>query len=306
MADLYRLDIVVSENDFPLAEALVGQHISFGWEEESLPTGESRLRVHCEDAAILDTLGSRVQELLPSATLSRETLEDKDWTDAWRDFFTPVQAGTFLILPPWLAGTSQPGRISLLIEPKSAFGTGHHPTTTLCLDAISQLHAAGVIREGQTFLDLGTGTGILGIACVKLGMHGLALDIDPLAVANATENCRINSVGDTLSVRQGSAEAAQGHQFDLILANILAAPLKELAPQIISLLRPGGALVLSGFLKIQTGALEEAYKSLGLPGKLTRPSTAADPTCTGSPDRDEWVCLMWPSTQGNSDTAPSL
>lgn len=298
MPALHRLDIVVPEADFPLAEALVARHVSFGWEEESLPTGETRLRVHCEEDQVLDALAGEVRGLLPEAVLSRVEVPAQDWMAAWRDFFTPVPVGDFLILPPWLADSDPQGRLPILIEPKSAFGTGHHPTTTLCLDALSRLRASKVLRPGQSFLDLGTGTGVLGIACAKLGLRGLGLDIDPLAVGNAAENRALNRVEDAFDVRSGSADAVAGQTFDVVVANILAAPLRDMAASIMSLVRPGGCLVLSGFLRVQTPGLEEAYAPMGTPGRLTAPSAVGDPTRCAGPDdpaADEWVCLTWPA-----------
>lgn len=296
MPELHRLDIVVTEEDFPLAEALVARSVSFGWEEESLSTGESRLRVHCEDKNVLDALTVDIRALVPAADIRVGVVPHRDWMEAWRDFFTPVRAGKFLILPPWLADTDPQGRQPILIEPKSAFGTGHHPTTTLCLEAISRLHAAGLLRSGQTFLDLGTGTGILGIGCAKLGLTGLGVDIDPLAVGNAAENRALNQVGDAFAVKSGSVDAVAGQQFDVVIANILAGPLKEMAPDILPLVRPGGCLILSGFLKVQLAGLETAYAPLGSGAKLTAPSAATDPTRSACPDAetDEWVCLVWP------------
>lgn len=300
MSALYRLDIVVPEADFPLAQALVARHVSFGWEEESLPTGESRLGVHCGELAVLDALEADVRALLPAVGLNRAEVPDQDWTAAWRDFFTPVPVGDFLILPPWLADSEPQGGLPVLIEPKSAFGTGHHPTTTLCLEALSRLRSAGVLRPGQRFLDLGTGTGVLGMACAKLGLTGLGLDIDPLAVSNAMENRVLNRLEGTFEVRPGSADAARGERFDVVVANILAAPLRDMAASVMALIRPGGCLVLSGFLRVQVPGLEVAYAAMGTPARLTAPSAVSDPTrSAGSddPTADEWVCLMWPAVQ---------
>ncbi len=291
MPDLHRLDIEVNEDDFALAEALVARHATSGWEEESLPTGEIRLRVHCENRDVLDALAAELRALLSFAVLHFGAVAEQNWLEAWRDFFTPVEAGDFFILPPWLAGTRSEGRHAILIEPKSAFGTGHHPTTTLCLEAISRLRAGGSLRPGQTFLDLGTGTGILGLACVKLGLMGLGLDIDPLAVDNARENLALNNISGGFAVEAGSVERAQGRRFDLVIANILAGPLTELARPIMDCVRPGGALILSGFLGVQTPALEAAYAALGAPERLTEPSSAAP----AGGRQEDWVCLFWPA-----------
>lgn len=309
---LHKLEIIVSDEDFALGEALVAQHAVYGWEEESLPTGETLFKVHCEDAEVLTFLRTEVEALLPSAVFNRSEVEEQNWLDAWKEFFTPVETGKFLILPPWLEHSPEAeqgkakGLLPIIIEPKSAFGTGHHPTTTLCLEAISRLHDAGKIQAGQRFLDLGTGTGVLGIGCIGLGLNGLGVDIDPLAVSNAAENRELNRVDSAFEVMSGSVDVVEGQTFDLVIANILAAPLKEMAQAIMALVKPGGGLILSGFLSVQVEGLEAAYSAMPCtPGRLSAPSPVSDPTrgqsdaasgSTSSPSSgDEWVCLYWPA-----------
>ncbi len=297
MPQLYRLDIVVPEEDFPLAEALVAESAECGWEEESLYTGEMKLRITSEKDEEREEIAQRVAAMLPEAKMHRETLADRDWLAGWRSSFTPVEAGDFLILPPWMKDTPAGERTSIIIEPKSAFGTGHHPTTTMCLEAMSLLHRAGCLKEGQRFLDMGTGTGILGIGCVKLGLSGFGADIDPLSISNAEENCAMNQVSHEFAIQEGSVELVQGQSFDIVIANILAGPLKEMAPMLMPLVKPGGMLILSGFLSVQVAGMREAYAAMGEAGELRRESLAADPTrsaSASSPDADEWVCLYWP------------
>ncbi|WP_298068205.1 50S ribosomal protein L11 methyltransferase [uncultured Mailhella sp.] len=298
MPRLYRLDIVVTEEDFPLAEALVSSVADAGWEEESLTSGETLLRFTTEREQLRDELAVRISQVLPQAGLSRKVLPDQDWLAGWRRFFTPVEAGDFLVLPPWMKDQDPGARTPLVIEPKSAFGTGHHPTTTMCLEAISRLRLTGRLRAGQSFLDLGTGTGILGIACVKLGLHGLGADIDPLSVSNALENSALNGVDpEAFEIREGSVELAQERTFDVVIANILAGPLQEMAPRLLAALRPGGCLIVSGFLAVQVPGMLEAYRGMGEPARLIVRSSAADPTRSASaerPDADDWVCFFWP------------
>ncbi len=300
MPQLYRLDIVVAEEDFPLAQALVAQSAGSGWEEESLPTGDMLLRVTGESEEERESLARTVSAAVPGASLSRETLPDTDWLAGWRSYFTPVAAGDFLILPPWMKDEPAEGRIPVIIEPKSAFGTGHHPTTTMCLEAISLLHRAGVLKAGQRFLDMGTGTGILGIGCVKLGLSGFGADIDPLSISNSRENCDMNGVSGGFDIQEGSVELVQGQVFDVVIANILAGPLREMAPMLMPLVKPGGCLILSGFLSVQVPGMKEAYAAMGKAGELRMPSPASDPTRSASredPEADDWVCLYWPCTE---------
>ena len=167
MKTIHRLEIVVAESDYDCATGLLALEVPFGWEEQSLPTGETRFRVHCEQKDFLERLQQLLKQTVPAAESVLSELEETDWLAAWRQFFTPVCCGNhFVVLPPWLADTPDfPGRTPILIEPKSAFGTGHHATTALCLRVVSDLLEAGRLQQGQHFLDLGTGSGVLGIGC---------------------------------------------------------------------------------------------------------------------------------------------
>lgn len=287
MKTIHRLEIVVAESDYDCATGLLALEVPFGWEEQSLPTGETRFRVHCEQKDFLERLQQLLKQTVPAAESALSELEETDWLAAWRQFFTPVCCGNhFVVLPPWLADTPDfPGRTPILIEPKSAFGTGHHATTALCLRVVSDLLEAGRLQQGQHFLDLGTGSGVLGIGCCKFGLTGEGLDIDPLAVDNALENRALNAiVPESFTVAEGSIGAVAGKQFDLVLANILARPLTEMAADIVRACRPGGCLVLSGLLEIQADGVTTAYKAQGLP----EPRRIID---------GEWAALVWDSVK---------
>lgn len=287
MKTIHRLEIVVAESDCDCATGLLALEVPFGWEEQSLPTGETRFRVHCEQKDFLERLQQLLKQTVPAAESALSELEETDWLAAWRQFFTPVCCGNhFVVLPPWLADTQDfPGRTPILIEPKSAFGTGHHATTALCLRVVSDLLEAGRLQQGQHFLDLGTGSGVLGIGCCKFGLTGEGLDIDPLAVDNAVENRALNAIApENFTVAEGSIDAVAGKQFDLVLANILARPLTEMAADIVRACRPGGCLVLSGLLEIQADGVTAAYKAQGLP----EPRRIID---------GEWAALVWDSVK---------
>lgn len=285
MKTIHRLEIVVAESDYDCATGLLALEVPFGWEEQSLPTGETRFRIHCEQKDFLERLQQMLKQTVPAAESALSELEETDWLAAWRQFFTPVCCGNhFVVLPPWLADTQDfLGRTPILIEPKSAFGTGHHATTALCLRVVSDLLEAGRLQKGQHFLDLGTGSGVLGIGCCKFGLTGEGLDIDPLAVDNAVENRALNTIApESFTVAEGSIDAVAGKQFDLVLANILARPLTEMAADIVRACRPGGCLVLSGLLEIQADGVTAAYKAQGLP----EPRRIID---------GEWAALVWDS-----------
>ena len=275
-----------SDDDLAKLLSVLARHVSHGWEEESLPTGEMQCVVYFTHERLSDELWAALAEALPSLRPDRETVEEENWVEAWKEFFTPVPGGShFLVLAPWMEEERKTTeRMPVLIEPKTAFGTGHHATTSLCLDALSDLYSRGAIDKNTRFLDLGTGSGILGIGAALLGLSGEGLDIDIAAVDNAIENRELNNIPQQMfPVALGGVEKASG-PYDLVMANILAGPLREMAPNIVAALDKGdgkrGILVLSGILDIQADAVEEAYIHQGLP-KAERAT------------RGEWVCLLF-------------
>lgn len=281
MDQLLRIEVFLSATDADRAAAFLARRCAHGWEEAPAPGG-ALYRLYLDDPAAAEELLAALRREFPGAAASREGVERQDWASAWREFFTPVLAGErFVVLPPWLAREAPAGRIPILIEPKTAFGTGHHATTALCLTALDRLEGRGLLHRNLRFLDLGTGSGILGLACCKLGLSGLGVDVDPLAVANARENKRLNGVGDAFAVGVGSVAGLARTRFGLILANILAGPLRAMAPAVVRRLDRHGSLVLSGVLAEQAEAVAAAYAAQGLP----RPEAMA---------RDEWVALIWP------------
>lgn len=290
---LHRLDVLCSQQDAELAAGLLAASWELGWEELPEPQGQAvRLRLHHAEPGALRTVAGMLQQHLPAAVLEFSETPHRNWALAWREFFTAVLCGDdFVVLAPWMR-EEHPyrDRHPIIIDPKMAFGTGHHPTTAMCLEAISTLHRAGRLPQGFRFLDLGTGSGILGIGCALLGGRGIGLDIDPEAYENGVENIQVNGVEDRFAVYTGgldqlpdlltSTGAAGDECFDLVLANILAEPLIELAPGLLARVKPGGVLVLSGLLTIQIEAVASAYTALGL--------AAPEVLVNG-----EWAALVW-------------
>ncbi|MBF0480798.1 MAG: 50S ribosomal protein L11 methyltransferase [Desulfovibrionaceae bacterium] len=253
-----------------------------GWEELPSPDGGLVVRVHLEDHPLADALARDLRRRWPGLDIAQETIEREDWGASWMEFFTPIEiGGRFEIVPPWLAQADHHGREAIVIEPKMAFGTGHHPTTALCLEALTVVAAGGGIAPGGRFLDLGTGTGILGIGLCKLGLTGVGLDIDPQAIACAAENAKANAVAERFSLAVGSLNCLPAAaRFEIVVANILAGPLREMAGELVLRLAPGAPLVLSGILTGQAGAVADAYVSLGLDAPEER-------------RQDEWSALIF-------------
>ncbi len=180
-------------------------------------------------------------------------LEDQDWERAWMDDFQPMQFGERLwIVPSWTEAPDT-GGVNILLDPGLAFGTGTHPTTRLCLEWLDA-HPP----RGKTVIDYGCGSGILAIAAALLGANPvIGVDTDPQAIMASDENARRNHVSAAITTYLPKHEPKD--PADLLLANILAGPLGELAPLFSELVKPGGDLVLSGILPEQAEGLRETY-----------------------------------------------
>ena len=193
-----------------------------------------------------------------------EPLPDQDWIRLSQEGLPPVRAGRFFVYGAHDAGKVPHGVIPMKIEAGLAFGTGHHETTALCLGALSELARE---RSFRNVLDLGCGTGLLAIGAAKLWKRPvLASDIDPVAVTVTRDNARANGVAPL--IRAVTADGltnpilANGAPYDLLIANILAGPLTQLAPSILRSLAPGAVLLLSGLLRNQEKLVISFYRSL--------------------------------------------
>jgi ribosomal protein L11 methyltransferase len=222
---------------------------------EHEPTGD--------EMALLTNLGSGPPEI--------EKLGEEDWLTLSQAGLQPIRAGRFTVHTPTYP--PDPGRINFEIDAGLAFGTGQHATTAGCLAALDRLE-----RDGAAFAniaDIGTGTGLLAFAALRLWPEArcIATDVDPIAIDVARDNAAINGVplgmhaGElVLAVAEGmdSALLTARAPFDLIIANILAGPLIELAPDFARALAPGGTIILAGLLDTQADGVAAAYETLGV------------------------------------------
>jgi len=255
---LYGLKLILPLDLQEIVEGFLANLVPWGW-EESKDKNQVQIKIIFNQPELAQQTAHFFQAKFESIQTEFFTLSDQNWLQAWKKFFTPIPVeNTFLILPSWDKTNPEP-YLPIYIHPQMAFGTGHHSTTYLCLSFIAELKPNPSIY----FLDLGTGSGILGIACAKLGMRGIGLDIDPTALDNARLNVRLNKVEHLFSVKSGTIKRVET-KFDLILANILATPLIKMAPFIVQALNPQGILILSGILQEQAAQVIDAYTGLGL------------------------------------------
>jgi ribosomal protein L11 methyltransferase len=200
-----------------------------------------------------------------------EMLPEQDWVRAWMDAFEPMRFGQRLWVCPTHHPIPDPAAVNVMLDPGWAFGTGTHPTTALCLEWLD-----AAVVAGKTVIDYGCGSGILAIAAAKLGAsHVYAVDIDPQALLAGAQNADTNDVQERLSF--GRHDALPPVAADILLANILATTLIELALRFTRLVKPRGRLVLSGILAAQAGRVQAAF--------------AANFDFDSPRQREEWVLL---------------
>lgn len=198
-------------------------------------------------------------------TLRHRQFGDQDWTRVWMERFKPMAFGSTLWVCPTGQTPPDPNAVNLRLDPGLAFGTGTHETTALCLQFLDQ-HAP---LKAARVLDFGCGSGILAIAALLLGAaQADAVDIDPQAHLATRSNARINGVADR--IRLCDAEQLEAGAYGLVMANILAGPLIELAPTLCRLMAPEGRIVISGILFEQASAIQSAYAPFCSDLQITR------------------------------------
>jgi ribosomal protein L11 methyltransferase len=259
-------------------------------EEDGARPDEWRLDAYFDrepTSEMLDLLSS----LAPSASGTApalEKVEDRDWVTLSQQGLEPIEAGRFFVHTPAHRGSAPPHLIALEIDAGRAFGTGQHETTSGCLVALSRLKAGGAAVAD--LVDLGTGTGLLAFAALRLwpAARAAASDNDSVAIEVSEENAAINRVRPGRARGQLELLVAEGMEhsrlqarapYDLVIANILAGPLIDLAPSVASAIAPGGRLILAGLLNHQAPAVAAAYRRQGM-------------MLTGRVDRGEWPTLI--------------
>ena len=198
----------------------------------------------------------------PVGDLAERRIEESDWRDAYKRYLGVLEVGErILVVPSWEEPASAEGRKTIKLDPGLAFGTGHHPTTRMCLELVEKL-----LRPGASVLDLGCGSGILSIAAAKLGAGAvLGLDVGADAVRVASRNLRDNAVERQVTVVRGTLPAGIGdRRFDLVMANISARVVVDLAEHMTEAIVPGGSAIISGVLDERRNEVVEALEACGL------------------------------------------
>ena len=207
----------------------------------------------------------------------RDFREEK-WAEAWKDNFKSLRVTPKMVVkPPWERYAGKPGEVVIEIDPGMAFGTGTHPTTRMCLQALEELISS--LAHPPSLLDYGTGSGILAIAAQKLGARDtVAVDIDPAAIRNARKNASANRVQGRIDFRVGSGKSLR-RRFGIVVANLLPQELLQAADFLTRRISPAAFLVLSGILKKQKKEIASAFTQKGL-------------KIQGSRAERGWICLV--------------
>ena len=265
----YELTITLNDDfvefiaDFVANIAGDGVEIGLG---QIIVRGESDL-TFVKDAliALSGTLGGSID-----MSYAIEEKENKDWIKSYQDSIEPIEAGKFYIFPSWYA--AKEGFINIKIDPALAFGSGHHATTFSCLTAISEY-----VKADDTVIDVGCGSGILGLACKKLGVKEVALcDTDPVSVDSCKENFALNEENYD-ALWEGSVDKAE-KSYDVVIANIIADVLKFIAKDLKAACKKDGLLILSGILDKKEHLVTAVYADLTLVSRI---------------EKDEWITLIY-------------
>lgn len=223
---------------------------------DDTPTVLPQIRKDIEDMA--ENCGGALP--LGSLEMTRREVEGDDWIEIWRTHFRPIHLGAIVVVPEWIEYTKADGEEIVKLDNNMAFGTGEHETTSMCIELLQQY-----LTPDSVCIDVGCGSGILGISAIKLGAkYAYLTDIDAVAVESANHNALLNGVSEKLTVSRSNLLNDSSLKADIMLANITADILENLAPSIPKNLKKGGTLILSGIIDCKLDRVIEVYSAQGL------------------------------------------
>ncbi|GAC1444012.1 MAG: 50S ribosomal protein L11 methyltransferase [Chloroflexota bacterium] len=197
--------------------------------------------------------------LSPLGPLRRREVEEEDWANGWKEHFHPLKIGRVVIKPTWREWNAFPGEMVVELDPGMAFGTGLHPTTHLMIEAMQER-----VRSNMQVFDAGTGSGILAVVAAKMGATVTAVDISEVAVEVAQGNIQANGVSEQVTVTTASIEAAEDGRYDVILANIIARVLVDIASELHRALKPGAEVLASGIIDERVEMVRQEFERVGM------------------------------------------
>ncbi len=203
---------------------------------------------------------------LSQADLTVTDVADDDWGLSWRKFYKPLRVGKIVVKPTWEPFEANEEDVVVNVDPAMAFGTGNHPTTRLCLEVLQ-----GVVKDGDRVADIGTGSGILAITCALLGADTVdATDIEPLAVKTAEENFDAAGLSGKITCAASDTPMSLEGEYDLVVANIIAAVILQISEGLVAETKPGGLLLVSGIIHHMANRVRTKLESLGMKVGLSK------------------------------------